>query len=508
MGDMSFGPYLLQRPLGRGGTGQVWLAHDTETERLVALKILAPELSCDAKYRQRFEREARAAAALRNPHVVPIHRFGELDDRLFIDMELIVGADVATLLACEGSMTPGVAVDLVTQTAAALDAAHRTGLVHRDVKPSNIVVDGDGFAFLIDFGTAYRSGQTAITGTGRVIGTLAYLAPERFTGGGDARCDVYALACVLYECLTARRPFGDTDPAQQLHAHLRMPPPRASDFNLAVPEALDEVITRGMAKEPDERFASAAELARAAQEAVGATTPETTARLAAAVAPFVATGAPDEERLAWPGLLTPETDVHVLGKSSATTEPASPAPAAPQSVTHRREQLLAGTAAVLLAIAGAVLWSANRSDGAAEIDAAPATSEVVLRAPAPAGSSPSVAPRPAVTSALSTTAVVAAPVPVTQEPTVLPRSTAPVVPVIGQPCDPAYDSNGASAEGIALSCTQIGGQIAIWSPALAPVEQPNNPKPVEDKPDKPGHGNGNGNGNGNGHGNGKPKPNK
>ncbi|GAB2671218.1 serine/threonine-protein kinase [Nocardia goodfellowii] len=492
MGDMSFGPYRLQRPLGRGGTGQVWLAHDTETERSVALKILAPELSWDAKYRQRFEREARAAAALRNPHVVPIHRFGELDDRLFIDMELIVGADVATLLACEGPMAPGVAVDLVTQTAAALDAAHRTGLVHRDVKPSNIVVDGDGFAYLIDFGTAYRSGQTAITGTGRVIGTLAYLAPERFTGGGDARCDVYALACVLYECLTARRPFGDTDPAQQLHAHLRTPPPRASDLNPAVPAALDQVIARGMAKEPDERYDSAVELARAAQDAVGTATPETTARLAAAVAPFIATGTPEHERLSWPGVITPETDVHVLGELS---EPADTSPEPLHSAPHRREQLLAGTAIVLLAVAAGVVWSSNRLDSGAETDAGPATSESVFRAPA--GSAPQSSSRSPVTVTPATTPVVATSAPVAQEPS----SNAPSVPAIGQTCDPAHDRQVVSAQGITLSCIEIGGDIAMWSPMLAPVQQTNNPKPVENKPDdKPGHGNG--------HGNGKPKPDK
>ncbi|MEV6273687.1 protein kinase [Nocardia sp. NPDC051832] len=498
MGDMSFGPYLLRRPLGRGGTGQVWLAHDTGTERLVALKILAPELSWDEMYRQRFEREAHAAAALRNPHVVPIHRFGEIDDRLYIDMQLIEGADVAALLACDGPMTPGMAVELITQTAAALDAAHRTGLVHRDVKPSNIVVDRDGFTYLIDFGTAHRSGQTAITGTGRVIGTLAYLAPERFTGSADARCDVYALACVLYECLTARRPFGDTDPAQQLHAHLSAAPPRASDRNPATPEALDAVIACGMAKEPDERYDSAGELARAAQAAVGATSRQTTAQLAAAVAPFLTARAADAQ-LCWPDPITPATDVHVPAELSSTPQhPTEPTerPEPPRPLTGR-ERLLAGVAVVLLAVVCAVVWASDRSSGGAETIAATTTSETqATRVPAPVGSAPAVAP-PATRTAARPPPAVALPTTVAPQP----RSTAPVVPVVGQPCDPAFDNKGASAEGITLSCTEIGGQIAIWSPVLTPVEQT--------KPDNSGHGNGNGNGNsGHGNGNGKPKPNR
>ncbi|MEV0252029.1 protein kinase [Nocardia sp. NPDC050712] len=556
MGDMSFGPYVLQRPLGRGGTGQVWLAHDSATERLVALKILAPELSFDANYRQRFEREAHAAAALRNPHVVPIHRFGEIDDRLYIDMELIEGADVATLLACDGAMTPAVAVELVTQVAAALDAAHRTGLVHRDVKPSNVVVNRDGFAYLIDFGTAHRSGQTAITGTGRVIGTLAYLAPERFTGTGDAGCDVYALACVLYECLTARRPFGDTDPAQQLHAHLRTPPPRAADRNPAVPAALDAVIACGMAKQPDERFSSAGELARAAQAAIGANTGETTTALAAVVAPFLTSRVPEEVRLSWPDPITPATDVHVpagiavrprdatapselppsdppeagdfpkvgespeslelleslepsgssvlpgSGRRSKSSGPSDSTGQVPGPRRVGREWLLAGVTVALLVAAGAVLWSSEQPDEVAETSSAATSSELPpVREPAPMGAAPWSAPTTVRAPMRYSEPVVT----LSSTPSPLPRSTAPVVPAIGQPCDPAFDTQGISAEGIPLSCSEIGGKIAIWSLVPTLVESTNNGKPIEIKPDNSGHGNGHGN---NGNGNGKPKPRK
>ncbi|MET8426856.1 serine/threonine-protein kinase [Nocardia sp. NPDC004860] len=266
-GETRFGHYQLVRLLGRGGMGQVWLAHDTHTDRDVALKVLPPEAVADEGYRKRFEREARLAAKVRGPHIVPIHTFGELDGRLFIDMEYIEGTDLAEVVKC-GPVPPTTAVDLVAQIAAALDTAHAADLVHRDVKPSNVIVLPSGFAYLIDFGIARRHGQTAITTTGAAIGTWAYMAPERFTGQEDARADVYALACVLFECLTGRRPFGETDPAQQMRAHMMTPVPRATALNPEVPDGLDEVIRRGMAKDPDRRYRTAGELASAAGEVV------------------------------------------------------------------------------------------------------------------------------------------------------------------------------------------------------------------------------------------------
>ncbi|MFI9506570.1 protein kinase [Nocardia sp. NPDC052566] len=268
MGDIGFGRYRLERMLGKGGMGQVWLAYDTVAERRVALKLLPAELAADAGYRKRFEREAEIIAALRSPHVAAIHSHGEIDGRLFIDMAFIEGTDLGARLSTDGLIPPAVAVGIIGQVAAALDAAHRAGLVHRDVKPSNIVVRPDGAAFLIDFGVAHRTGQTAITATGFAMGTWAYMAPERFTGKTDARSDVYSLACVLYECVTGRRPYGDTDPAQQMHAHLLTEPPRAAVRNPAVPRELDEVIARGMAKHPDARYSAAGEFATAARIAV------------------------------------------------------------------------------------------------------------------------------------------------------------------------------------------------------------------------------------------------
>ncbi|WP_433599550.1 protein kinase domain-containing protein [Nocardia sp. CA-135953] len=266
MGEQ-FGKYRLDRLLGRGGMGAVWLAHDSETGRTVALKVLAEQVAADADYRKRFQREARLGSSLRHPHIVPIHGFGELDGRLYIDMEYIDGIDLAEMLTRVGTLTPAAAVDFVTQAASGLDAAHRAGLIHRDVKPSNILVGTGGHAYLIDFGIARSLGQTAVTATGMAIGSWAYMAPERFNGTVDARSDVYSLACVLYECLTGRRPYGDTDPARQMHGHLMTDPPRVSTVNPAVPMELDAVIARGMAKDQTHRYPTAREFAAAAYAA-------------------------------------------------------------------------------------------------------------------------------------------------------------------------------------------------------------------------------------------------
>lgn len=270
-GAGNLGHYRLVELLGRGGMGQVWLAEDTHLEREVALKLLPVELAADEDYRRRFEREARLAARLRGPHVVPIHAFGELDGRLYIDMELIDGSDLGKTLRRTGAMTPGRAVELVSQVAEALDIAHKAGLVHRDVKPSNVLTLPNGFAYLIDFGIARGVGQATITGTGVAVGTWAYMAPERYSGTEDLRSDVYSLACLLYETLTGAKPFAHSDPVQQMAAHLTTDPPRAADRNPRVPAALDAVIARGMAKEPDHRFASAGALAAAARSALEST---------------------------------------------------------------------------------------------------------------------------------------------------------------------------------------------------------------------------------------------
>ncbi|GAA3230188.1 hypothetical protein GCM10017691_22920 [Pseudonocardia petroleophila] len=267
-----FGPYRLEELVGRGGMGEVYRAYDTRRDRIVALKRLPAHLAADPDFRARFRKEAAVASRLTEPHIVPIHDFGEIDGRLFLDMRLVTGRDLADVLAEGGPLAPARAVPIVAQVASALDAAHASGLLHRDVKPANVLLTGD-FAYLADFGVARAvdgSRDSALTATGATVGTLGYMAPERFLGDAvDHRVDVYALACVLFELLTGRTPFaGVTGPAL-MHAHLSTEPPAPSRLVGGIPTALDAVVARGMAKDPAHRFASAGELAAAATRALG-----------------------------------------------------------------------------------------------------------------------------------------------------------------------------------------------------------------------------------------------
>jgi len=267
-GGVPFGRYRLIDLLGHGGMGQVWRAWDPVMGRFVALKVLPESYTDNANSQERFRREARAAAGLDERHVIPIYDSGEIDGRLFVTMKLIKGADLQQLVE-DGPLPPERAVSIIEQVAWALDAAHRVKLVHRDVKPSNIFVEHDDFTYLIDFGIARAAGEGGLTSTGSTIGTWAYMAPERFRNGvADASSDIYALACVLYQALTGQPPFPAEALEQIAVAHMLQPPPKPSELQPAVPEAMDDVIARGMAKEPDQRYASTVELARAARAAL------------------------------------------------------------------------------------------------------------------------------------------------------------------------------------------------------------------------------------------------
>jgi hypothetical protein len=267
--EVVFGRYRLIEVIGEGGMGTVYRARDTTLRREVAVKVLPTELAAQPGYRQRFEREAFAAAQLTEPHIIPIHDAGEVDGRLYLVMPVIAGVDVASVLERDGPMSPERAVKVVEQLASALGAAHAAGLVHRDVKPSNALVTGDEFVYLIDFGIAHDASATKLTRTGSIVGTFAYMAPERFsTGTADVRADVYALACVLYECLTGYQPYPGESLEQQVAGHLTAVPPRPSLHNAALPAGFDEVIARGMAKDPDQRYQSAPQLAVAARQAL------------------------------------------------------------------------------------------------------------------------------------------------------------------------------------------------------------------------------------------------
>ncbi|MCK0175857.1 bifunctional serine/threonine-protein kinase/transporter substrate-binding domain-containing protein [Mycolicibacterium sp. F2034L] len=266
-----FGHYQLQKLIGRGGMGEVYQAYDTHTDRVVAVKVLPAHMAQDETFQRRFRRESQAAAGVQDPHVVPIHGYGEIDGRLYLDMRLIEGRNLGSILQqTDRPLLPAFAVKVIEQVATALDAAHAAGLIHRDVKPSNILITDRDFVYLIDFGLARTAGDPAMTTAGSTLGTLAYMAPERFNGGTiDPRSDIYALTCVLYECLTGVRPYPADSLEQQLAGHMVKPIPRpsAKDPKLA---AFDEVIAKGMAKKPEKRYQTAAELATAARRALAA----------------------------------------------------------------------------------------------------------------------------------------------------------------------------------------------------------------------------------------------
>ncbi|NMO90372.1 protein kinase domain-containing protein [Actinomycetospora sp. TBRC 11914] len=259
-----FGPYRVGVRLGRGGMGEVHEAFDTVRERTVALKRLLAGDQDDPDVRERFRRESRIAARLDSPHVVPIHDFGVIDDRMFIDMRLVRGRDLGSLLSAEGPLSAERAVAIVEQVADALDAAHEAGIVHRDVKPSNVLLAARDFVYLADFGIVHvraATDQPRLTATGSSLGTPAYMAPEQLRAEPfDQRLDVYALGCVLFETLTGRAPFVGERMAIML-SHLNDDPPRPSSFAPAVPSELDEVVLRALSKEPARRQGSAGELA-------------------------------------------------------------------------------------------------------------------------------------------------------------------------------------------------------------------------------------------------------
>jgi hypothetical protein len=262
--------HRVERVLGRGGMGVVYAAVDLSLERTVALKLIAPELAGNAGFRRRFIAESRTAASLDHPNVVPIFRAGEEEGALFLSMRYVDGDNLGTLVTREGGLPPQRAAALLAQVASALEAAHGRGLVHRDVKPANVLVTGDDHCYLTDFGLVEDLGATAgATRSAEVLGTLDYVAPERIRGGATGPwTDVYALGCVLFFALTGRVPFPLEAPESKLWAHVAEPPPRVSEAG--APEAFDAVIATALAKQPHERHESAAAFAAEALAAAAA----------------------------------------------------------------------------------------------------------------------------------------------------------------------------------------------------------------------------------------------
>jgi YVTN family beta-propeller protein len=251
--------------------GVVYKATQLDLQRPVALKLIASSLVGDATFRERFKREAQLAASIDHPNVIPVYETGEIDGSLFIAMRYVEGTDLAALIADGRGLDPARVIRLAQQAAAALDAAHRRGLVHRDVKPGNVLLAGeDEHVYLTDFGiTKHTAEEVQLTKTGMFVGTPDYGAPEQVLGErSDHRADVYALGCMLFHTLTGRPPFERDSELAKMYAHLQDPPPRPSSVAPGVPAALDAVVTKAMAKDPDARYASAGELMQAAAAAL------------------------------------------------------------------------------------------------------------------------------------------------------------------------------------------------------------------------------------------------
>jgi DNA-binding beta-propeller fold protein YncE len=290
--------YRIEELIGRGGMGVVYRAYDLRLKRPVALKLVAPSLARDQRFRERFARETELLMSLEHPNVVPIYDAGDVDDRVYLAMRLVDGSDLGALLRTEGPLEPHRAIAICAQIAAALDAAHVRGLVHRDVKPSNVLLDDSEHVYLADFGLTRRlDDEERGVGGDRSVGTPAYLAPEQLEGGPlDGGADVYSLGCVLYECLTGEPVFPRASRLAIAWAHLEEEPPRPCQVRAELPEGIDAVVARAMAKEPEQRYPSCGALIDAAGEALGLGKTQTAHRrrtllLAAAVVLAIAVAA-------------------------------------------------------------------------------------------------------------------------------------------------------------------------------------------------------------------------
>ncbi|MFF6954264.1 serine/threonine-protein kinase [Streptomyces iakyrus] len=256
--------YRIEEEIGRGGMAVVYRARDLRLERTVALKLLAPELARNDTFRRRFTHESRAAAAIDHPHIVPVFEAGETDGVLYIAMRYVAGSDLRHVLDRDGPMPPVTAVRVAAQVASALDAAHDHGLVHRDVKPGNILVsrgtdsDHPEHVYLTDFGLTKKSlSLTGFTTVGQFVGTLDYVAPEQISGKPvDARCDVYGFACVVFETLAGHPPFLRDDDMALLWAHQYDEPPPLTEDRPDLDPRVDPVFAQALAKSPDDRYPS------------------------------------------------------------------------------------------------------------------------------------------------------------------------------------------------------------------------------------------------------------
>lgn len=325
-----FAGYRIERRLGRGGMGILYLAVEPGLDRRVALKLIAPEAAAEEVFAKRFAEESRIAASIEHPNVVPIYAAGEEGGVPFIAMRFVSGSDLGRRIAREGRLEPALAVALIAQVGNGLDAIHAAGLVHRDVKPANVLLsgeDGSEHAYITDFGVARNvATQSGLTQTGRFVGTLDYVAPEQISGAAiDARVDVYALGCLLFKLLTGEVPFPREGEAARLYAHLNDPPPAPSLYVPEVPMALDDVVIRAMSKPPEDRYPSAGDLGRAAVAALSGTS-------VAIAEQTVATGAAATREAA---TIAPAPEPPTKASAPPATRPSEPRP--PTEPSGRQE---------------------------------------------------------------------------------------------------------------------------------------------------------------------------
>jgi CheY-like chemotaxis protein len=267
--------YRIEGRIGRGGMGVVYRAQHLNLQRRAAIKIIAPDLAESEGFRERFTREARIAAALQHPNIVTVYDAGEVEGLLYLAMQYIEGQDLAAILRADGRLRPYRAIDVCRQVASALDAAHAMGLIHRDVKPANVLIEGRN-AFLTDFGLTKRMEGThaQLTRAGDVVGTIHYVAPEQIEGRRvSARSDVYSLGCLLYHCLSGQVPFALETDVAVIYAHLSEEPPRLSELRPELPEGLDAVMAKALDKSPDRRFPSCGDMISAARAVIDAAGP-------------------------------------------------------------------------------------------------------------------------------------------------------------------------------------------------------------------------------------------
>ncbi|OBF29091.1 protein kinase [Mycobacterium sp. ACS1612] len=390
-----FGPYELNALIGVGGMGEVYRAYDTVKERTVAVKVLRAEMAADPNYQERFRRESRVAARLQEPHVIPVHDFGDIDGVLYIDMRLVEGGSLKDELRANGPIEPGRATRIISQVAAALDAAHADGLVHRDIKPENVLLTPDDFAYLVDFGIAHGGGDASMTMTGLIIGSCAYMSAERFSGGQvGPSADVYSLTCLLYEMLTGRPPFETGDLRQLMTAHMFSPPPRPSIMRRGIPRAFDDVIAKGMAKKPGDRFSSAGEMAKAATAALsGGPVPP-----APAPVPAAAPGAPPSTMQFSAMYANPAGTGY-----TPYPPPALPAPEPVARTSRFRAGQVALVVATILLFGVAVVLAMQLFDGDRQTAAPPPTTTMAVPPPSTTTQTETVSPSTTTTTPPTTT---------------------------------------------------------------------------------------------------------